>query len=170
MIGERWVPVEGFPDYEVGSLGHVRRVGMSHTSDKRRLGTFLGSLDKSKNMRKVGLRKDGKSHFRLISGLVARAFLGPPPSPKAFPWHKNDDTTDDRASNLEWATSLYNKSFRREGGEVRAPRQKLSNDSVRAIRRAQGKVSRKALSEMYSVCERTIRVVQERKVWKDVLD
>lgn len=56
------------------------------------------------------LRKNGKSYGCRMHRLVAEAFI---PNPNKLPEvnHKDENTANNRASNLEWCTQKYNNNY-----------------------------------------------------------
>ena len=52
-----------------------------------------------------------------VHELVARAFLGPKPSPDHEVLHENDEPGDNRAANLRWGTKKQNGEDRREDAQ-----------------------------------------------------
>lgn len=101
--GERWLPVVGYEGmYEVSDQGRVQ-------SFKRRPeGVLIGASKDSTGRRKVHLRRENSGVDRVISRVMAEAFLGPPPFEGAVVRHLNDDPTDDRLSNLAWGSRADN--------------------------------------------------------------
>ena len=98
---ERWLPVAGFPGYEVSDQGRVR-------SNKR--GGRILSLEHTKNSfsgyHRVTLYHKGP-HRVSVHRLVLETFVGPCP-PGLQGCHANDDGTDNRLSNLRWGTPSSN--------------------------------------------------------------
>lgn len=94
-----WKPVPGIDASKllVSSRGWVRT---RCKGGKNPLGNpWKGSAVGTGALR-VGV--DGKPH--LVHRLVATVFIGPPPSPLHTVDHLNQDSSDNRASNLRWAT------------------------------------------------------------------
>ncbi len=124
MIREKWKPIPEWEVYEVSSLGRVRRRGRILKTDKCGWGEKRNMLD----MCDAPRRK--KEH---ISRLVLKAFIGPPPFPKAEARHLNDIKTDDRLKNLAWGTHKQNM----EDGvrnEVYNPSRRLTVEQVAEVK------------------------------------
>jgi hypothetical protein len=101
--GETWVPIEGFPQYEISDHGRVRNVSMNRgfihevkPSVSKRYGRYMVWLCD-------GARRT--ANWRYI--FVAKAFC-PRPHLRSEVKHKYGHKTNDRASNLEWVTRAEN--------------------------------------------------------------
>lgn len=71
----------------------------------------------------VRLSVDGKRTRLAVHRLVARAFLGPKPSPRHEIRHLNGDKTDNSVENLAWGTGKENAADRaRHGRTSHGPR------------------------------------------------
>lgn len=111
---ERWrpVPVPEFGEYyAISDMGRVR--SLPRTSRRRRYrGKILRPVKMSSGYLYISMRVRGKGLNKLcrIHRLVAEAFL---PNPDNLPVvnHKNEDKTDNRASNLEWCSVGYNANY-----------------------------------------------------------
>jgi hypothetical protein len=94
---ERWLPVVGFPKYEVSDLGHVKHV----TAAKCRRCSLS-------NWGYPIVTLSGKpSRSRCVHHLVMEAFVGPRPGGLQIN-HKNGIKTDNRLENLEYITASQN--------------------------------------------------------------
>lgn len=108
---EQWKPISTHPNYEVSSLGQVR-----NARTKRLLKAFP---NREGYLRlQLGDRKNHAVHI-----LVAEAFI-PNPEGKPEVNHKRGKKSDNRASQLEWATKSENIthsfSLRRKASKRRA--------------------------------------------------
>lgn len=112
---EVWKNISGYEGlYEVSSLGRVR--SLPHKAYNKLIGEYIskekilkqGSL--VRGYKGVGLYKNGKEKTQKVHRLVAEAFI---PNPNNYPEvnHKNEDTSDNRVTNLEWCTSKYNSNY-----------------------------------------------------------
>ena len=95
MLTEVWLPVDGFPGYEVGGLGHVR--------SPRGVLTPWASNPRPT----VGLYRGGKRCPRKIHKLIAGAFLGPCPPGKEV-CHQDGDFLNNAWTNLRYGTKSSN--------------------------------------------------------------
>lgn len=95
--------IKDFPDYCVSTDGEVYSAkGESY----RRLKQY----SKTHGYLYVALFRNGKRYYRRVHRLVAEAFI---PNPDNLPEvnHKDEDKTNNLASNLEWCTSHDNKVY-----------------------------------------------------------
>lgn len=112
---EIWKPVVGFEClYEISNYGRVRSLdrkvcdknGVYITKKGRVIKPFLikqGYL-------RVPLSKHNKRKGYLVHRLVAKAFI---PNPNKYPIinHKDENTSNNNAENLEWCTYKYNTHY-----------------------------------------------------------
>lgn len=97
---EEWRPVVGYEGfYEVSSLGRIRRVKIITPVLKKHGYLQVSLTDKS------GGRKSLRLHR-----LVAEAFI-PNPLDKPQVNHMDENTLNNRADNLEWATPKENTNY-----------------------------------------------------------
>lgn len=66
MLEELWVPVEGFPNYEVSNYGRVVNI---------KTGRDLQPVPHKNGFLKIGLSKNGTRYFFYLQRLVAKAFF-----------------------------------------------------------------------------------------------
>jgi len=104
-MSEEWRKVERNDNYEVSSLGRVRRVkaGRGATVGK----VLRACVANSKGYLMVGLRKDNKLKSAKVAHLVAEAFIGPRPA-KLQVNHKDGVKTNNAETNLEYMTGSEN--------------------------------------------------------------
>jgi hypothetical protein len=93
---EEWRTIIDYPDYEVSSLGQVRR------GDR-----ILKTSDNQHGYNQVLLRKNNKSYSRKVHRLVGEAFL-PNPDNKKEVDHIDRNKTNNVITNLRWATRSEN--------------------------------------------------------------
>ncbi len=128
MEHEEWRPIEGFPGYEVGSLGHIRSYwkagfasgGIPHMSEAPHLLSIhlspythvaaneAGRIRSTRRYPRVSLRRDRVSHDRSVHILVCEAFHGARRS-GLLVRHLDDDPNNCAAVNLAWGTPKQNK-------------------------------------------------------------
>jgi hypothetical protein len=103
---EDWKQIRTAPDYEVSSLGNIRRA----VPDKcgRRLKVLSQSCCKATGYPRVNLFVNGKRIVRFVHQIVCEAFHGPKPSPTHQVAHYDGTRFNNRADNLRWATPKEN--------------------------------------------------------------
>ncbi len=142
-----WKPIGG-TGYSVSSMGRVR----NDRTGRLLRPMMVGRVGSKRG--KVLLCYDGRQEGRMVSHLVAEAFLGPRPEGMLV-LHKNDNAEDNRARNLRYGTQKQNVSDAFKNGK----RKRLDRISRAAIkrRRAAGERGRDlarefGVSEQY-VCD-----------------
>ncbi len=98
MNTEKWKVIEGFPRYEVSDLGRFRTIeGRIRALGRHKQGYGLA----------VMVAPDGSQKVRHIHRLVAAAFI---PNPAGLPvvHHKDANTGNNAATNLQWTTQKDN--------------------------------------------------------------
>lgn len=103
---ERWMPIEGFPGYEVSTKGMVKN---------KTTGILLKQETARGGYLRVTLYKNGKQKHFMVNRLVAEAFI-PNPDNKPEVNHIDGDKTNNRVENLEWNTSKENKEHAIKNG------------------------------------------------------
>lgn len=177
--------VPGFPGYLVGSDGSVWSAWkIRGLKGERGPGSEAYISDEWKEMKPsaektggyliVGLRRDGKGYSRKVHHIVLEAFVGPRPEGKIGA-HNNGVRTDNRATNLRWATHKENSDDReRHGNTLRgemSPNAKLTNDEVKALRwlRREWGVDSRTLSRMFGIAWPTVKCILAGVSWKGVV-
>ena len=101
---EIWKDIEGYEGlYQVSNLGRVRSFHCGKTK-------ILNPKPSKQGYKMVALCKNGISSPISIHRLVALAFV-PGYAPTLVVNHKDEDTTNNAADNLEWVTSSYNTQY-----------------------------------------------------------
>lgn len=100
-----WKTVPGFPEYEVSSEGSLRRATPARGATA---GKIVAPYRQPNGYLKVTLSVQGVRHKRYLHRIVLEAFAGPPPVEGLDCAHNNGDRTDNRLSNLRWATRAEN--------------------------------------------------------------
>lgn len=114
---EKWLPVPGYPDYEVSDQGRVRSLDREVSSPHwKRTKTVKGRLLKQS---KVGGSKPGGRYYGcvlyrdrrrrpvMVHSLVLEAFVGPRPEGMNG-CHRDDNPENNRLDNLYWGTQQQN--------------------------------------------------------------
>lgn len=96
-----WMPIAGFPDYEVSSDGRVRSFRSGSIPVLRPNANSGGYLSVSMT------DESGARQYRLVHRLVAEAFL-PRPAGCDVVMHIDNNKQNNRADNLSWATAQIN--------------------------------------------------------------
>jgi hypothetical protein len=94
---EVWVEIEGFPEYIISNLGHIRHKDRQNTNRKA-YPNHQGFLTI------VLFKPPSKSRYvRHVNKLVASAFLEPPAHhDMTSVWHLDGDLLNCQADNLKW--------------------------------------------------------------------
>ena len=132
---EQWKIITGYENYEVSSLGNVRRSVTANYPAGRHLKPDVSPAGYCR----VALSKDGKAKRFLVHRLVATAFHGDPPRAHFHASHLNGDPGDNRAVNLSWKSPSDNNLDKRAHGSIqrgeRTGKNKLLEDDVLEIQR-----------------------------------
>jgi len=159
---ECWRPAPGFPGYAVSSWGRV--------SGKR---ADILQQAASRGYHHVSLSVGGRVRTVRVAPLVARAFIGPPPFPGAQAAHNDGDRSNNRVSNIRWATAIDNQAdVERHGNRVRGSAvygARLSEADLPAIRRRASSGERYAdIADDFGVSVSTVSLIKLGKVWNHV--
>lgn len=159
LPGEEWRFVARNHHYAVSSFGRVCRVTpFTATHPGRELHARID--------------KDGKATVTLgdvtatVASLVAGVFLAPPPSGTAL-FHKDFDGTNNRVTNLAYATrreiTLAAFAHHDMQGE-RNPHARLSDADVQCIRTLYGERSARQIAAEYGIARGTVYQIQSWRV------
>jgi len=120
LKGEIWKDVKDFEGlYEVSNMGRVRSVTRKNIYKNGRVVIQKGKLltptsngSGKKGYYIVPFRKDGKRSSPLVHRLVAQAFVNNS-NPEEYNLinHIDEDTSNNKASNLEWCDYNYNLNY-----------------------------------------------------------
>lgn len=107
-MNEEWRTIEAFPRYEVSDLGRIRN---------KKSGHILVPSQNQQGITKVNLMKNGELYTRMVSHIVAQAFVPMQKRREDFMSviHLDGDKTNCRADNLMWRPRyfaiLYHRQF-----------------------------------------------------------
>lgn len=176
MFVENWRPIAGWPGYEVSDCGNVRSFKRSSSGRKFVARYDLPSRDKKQRLLNgypaVVLSDNGKKKDALVHSLVLEAFVSSRPEGMQAA-HNDGNKRNNTVANLRWATPVENNADKIAHGThqvgVKATNVKLSEDSVREIRRlyAEG-VSAKKLSATFGTCLGNIWNIVLRLSWSHI--
>lgn len=168
---EQWRPVPNYEGlYEVSNMGRLCRVGVSH-------GAIPGRILRQSTLpfghRTVSLWRNNVGKRELVHRIVARAFLGEPPSRHHEVAHWDGNAANNTVTNLRWATSKENKGDQlrhgtRSMGE-RHGKSRFTDNQVRIIRRRRdaGEML-KLIAADFGVRPQTIGKIALRRRWKHI--
>lgn len=174
-MNEVWKPIQGYENcYEVSNIGRVRSMARQIKS-KNRWGSItlnwpekiLTLLENQDGYYKVLLSKKGKTENKLVSTLVAEAFIGVRPK-GLFVLHNDGDQKNNCITNLRYGTQRDNmldsiKHGTRPKGIVHKCA-KLTEKQVREIRTSDK--TNIALAKKFGVDPSTVRLARIGKSWK----
>jgi len=166
---ERWTQIEDWP-YEVSTHGRVRRMPGENSPSGRVL--------RQQVYARVPMCDRSRKTKGLVHQLVARAFLGPMPTPQHTEInHINGVTTDNRIENLEWTTRRESQLHAIDTGLSAGrgedhPRAKITDEKVSEIRRsytgAWGEQGR--LGKKYGITQVSVSKIIARETWTHLDD
>ena len=164
-------PLPLAPDrYLVSRDGHV--YGLINSQGRQREVPFkLSPFRCGDDYLHVGIRVSSKRLKRYaVHRLVCLTFHGPPPSPTHECAHRDGDRSNNRASNLRWATRKENAADRDRHNRTvwgeRATLGKLTEDAVRAIRvLLSNGFSYARVSSLFGVSVQAISKIATKKAW-----
>jgi hypothetical protein len=164
---DEWRPVDGFPGYDVNAAGGVRSWKVAAGKPPRAL-----TPKSDRGYHRVDLRVAGRTCGKLVHGLVARAFIGPPP-PGQEVRHLNGVRCDNRVENLCYGTKRENAADKLlHGTAQRGERNgfaKLTETAVIEARRLRSLgMAYSKIARLIGCCEQHAREVVIGKMWKHV--
>lgn len=174
---EVWMPVnvDGFSElYEVSNIGRVRRTTTSSYRGAWKAGRFLALSPRNDYGHiKVELWNRGKRKSMWLQRLVLLTFIGEPPNNYYEAAHIDGNTSNNRLSNLRWATSKENTEDCRKHGTMvvgsNSVHAKLHESDIPNIFRFRGEgMTQKEIGDIYGVHRVTIKKILQRRLWKHV--
>ncbi len=172
---ERWLPISGFPGYEVSNTGKVRSFkGGGGGRPPRKNPRLLLSTINSKGYRVNGLVRNGRRHTVNLHTVVAHHFCGK----KRIGFecsHINGNRSDCRASNLIWESHVTNMTRMRGHGPhpsgLQNGRAILTLDQVRSVkpRRNSGE-SLSSIARSFGVNVTSVWGIYHNKHWVGLSD
>ncbi len=179
---EVWKPLQfpGWKDlrkkYAISNHGRVASYSEAVLEDGQLLN---GSL--TTGYRSLNLHRPGNKGTLYIHREIARAFLPKPSSKQRYVIHLNFNKTDNKASNLKWATLNEVTEHQQKSPakiaykKVQASRTtglKLKATQVSAIKKAianpKRKLTYKQLAEKYNVSEMTLYRIKSGENWSHI--
>lgn len=106
IIEEEWRDIAGYEGiYQVSNLGRVKSLYKGMGKER-----YLKPIDNGKGYLHVYLSLNGAKRPFIIHRLVATTFI---PNPNEFSDvnHKDEDKSNNKVSNLEWVSHIYNCNY-----------------------------------------------------------
>ncbi len=110
---ESWLPIAGYPNYEVSDLGRVWSRPRNGTS-----GGILKPVWQAGKYLVVSLWRDRAYKTYRVHTLVAETFVGPRPDESMEVRHLDGDPSNNAATNLQWGTPRENAADRSRHGRT----------------------------------------------------
>jgi hypothetical protein len=158
--------------YTIASDGTV----YSLVKGRRALKPVWAKVSRSSKFMRVSLYKKGskgKPTIKYIHRLVAAAFLPPQPSPAHEIDHKDEDRSNNAATNLRWVTTAENTRAYRDrhpnhGRGESNKSAKLTESDVRAIRATKGLIGCNRTAQMFGIARKTVLEIRAGRKWRHV--
>ena len=162
---EVWRDIDGFPGYRVSSWGRVK--------GKRVEALKPGWSGRNGQYQIVSLCRGPETVTKRVAPLVVRAFIGPPPFEPALVAHNDGDPSNNRVSNLRWASALENQAdsirhgTRPRGSQVFGSVLKESDVEKIRIRLNAGE-RYPSIASSFGVSISTISLINKGRIWRHV--
>lgn len=164
---EEWLPINGFPGYEVSNLGRVgcwRKRGSRHPFPSER--RIVTPVKNKTGYLQVTLHQGREKFTRNIHRLVLETFVGPCPDGMECA-HGDGNRQNPVLSNLRWDTRKNNHADKiRHGTAQRGENQwfaKVTEAQVREIRKSTE--SNAAIAIRYGLAKEHVWSLRNRKSW-----
>lgn len=167
LDGEVWKDIKGYEGiYLVSNMGRVNRI----LHRKNPTNTIINTSLNATGYHKIALTLNGKGYCKILSRLVAIAFI-PNPENKPQVNHLNGKD-DNRAESLEWNTSKENINHAWDTGLSKPANGILNGNSIltekEVLEIRKSELHRHRLSTIYKVSVSTIDHVLNRTRWKHI--
>lgn len=166
---EAWKTIETYPDYEVSSMGRVRRqVHSPHAT--RQIGDTLRPCPNRKGYLRVCLRRNGEQNAIEVHALVATAFIGQRQDGMQVN-HIDGCKTNNRLENLEYVTGAQNIRHAQSMGLLvqhsgsKHANSILTESDVDEIIALEGKATCKEIANRFGVSKSTIHHIFTGRLW-----
>lgn len=141
---EEWKPCPGFAGYTVSSRGRVKSPAGREMC-----------LQKATKYPSVTLRSPQGVKHAVVARLVCEAFNGPPPSDASEVGHRDQNNTNNAATNLFWTA------------HTELTKTKLTRAQASEIRTRSQKERGVDLAKEFSVTPTTISLIKNGLTWRD---
>jgi hypothetical protein len=171
---EEWRTIPSFPKYQASTMGRVRSLWLYRGN--RYLPRDEPLIMEQFLSNRGYMRVPIADRSRAVHVMVLEAFVGPRPAGLECA-HLNGVRTDNRLSNLMWASKTLNAAHRLLHGTHRygesAYNAKLTDDAVRAIRsrykpRSIGASSSAALAAEFGISREHVQKVAKGVAWTHI--
>lgn len=173
---EKWRSVVGYEGiYEVSNIGGFRSLDRVHRHNYGGLMLKKGKTLKSRinnGYHAVTLVKDGVVTQTFLHRIVAKAFKKNPKN-KPCVNHKDGNKSNNKSTNLVWATYLENQRHADATGlrDIRGEkngRAKLSREDVSTILKLQETKTVSEIAKSYNVTYQNISLILKGKSWLSI--
>jgi len=168
LEGEIWKDITGFEGiYVVSNMGRVKRI----MHRKNPTNTIMNTTLNGGGYHRLSLTVNGKGNDRILSVLVATAFIPNPENKPQVNHLKGKD--DNRAESLEWNTAKENINHAWRTGLSKPKSGVLNGQSVLTEKevleiRAIENMSKREIATLYNVNEGAIGKIINRQRWKHI--
>lgn len=171
---EIWKKISDYPNYEVSNLGRVRSIDRIDSLGRKKKGQILKpQYDGRRLYLHVCLSREGKCITKNIHRLVAEAFIKNPYNLKEVN-HKDEDKTNNKASNLEWCDHIYNNRYGSKPSKSRGlnnPMNKFDKSVIDYIKKNHilcgGSMRNKDLAKMFNISPTHVCAIAHGRRWND---